>query len=193
MNKLITAAAVAALIGTSAIAGGTVVETEVVEPALTGFYLGGAYSYNTAELSSYDDRVRIVADQYNDGLTLIAGYNFNDFIAVEGRYSGLYEADYIEGNTWSIFAKPQYPVSPEVKVYGLIGFGGVTLDDVDYGTIMDNETNFQYGAGAAYAATKNVELFVDYTIVYDDNVEFLNGPRIDLTNDAVTFGANYKF
>ncbi len=194
MNKIIASAIAATVLGASAFAGGPVeVETVEVEAPLTGLYIGGAYTANSAELALGDYGMRLASGQDNDGITFIGGYNFNDFVAVEARYTSLFESDFIEGNTWSLFVKPQYPVSPEAKVYALIGYGGVTFDDIDYGNIIDDETGFQYGIGAAYSVTTNVEIFADYTVDYDDTIAYVDDVNLDLTNDALTFGVNYKF
>ncbi len=197
MNKLIASVAVAALIGTSAIAGGSVVETEVVEPALTGFYLGAGYAYTDTivdDLFYRGDQV----DGTNNGLALIAGYNINDFVAVEGRYTFISEDNFadnygytekVDGEAWSIFVKPQYSVTPEFKVYGLLGYGGVELSD-SWDATIDTD-GFQYGLGGAYAVTRNVELFADWTKAadYEDNDFML----LNINTDLYTFGANYKF
>jgi len=185
--KKILMAAVAAM--TMTFAGGNIVtEQEVqVEPALTGLYVGGGYTYIDAELASGGTTVK---ESENAG-TVLAGYNFNEYVALEGRYTFSTDINYaglntqVDGDVWGIYVKPQYPVSNDFKVYALLGYGDVIdLDDGD---------GFQYGVGAAYSATKNVEVFVDWVRAYDDKIELTSTQNADFTVDLFTFGVNYKF
>jgi len=194
MNKILTSAIAMTVLGATLSAGGQVVPEVVPEVnALSGIYIGGAYALNTTELALENYGMSLASDQDNDAITFIGGYNINDFVAVEARYTNIFESNLIEGNTWSLFVKPQYPVSPEAKVYALIGFGGTTFDNVDVGNIINDETSFKYGVGAAYSVMANVEVFVDYTVDYDDTIDEVGEADLDLTNDAITVGVNYRF
>jgi len=187
--KKILMAAVAAM--TMTFAGGNIVTASepevVVEPTLTGFYVGGGYTYIDAELASRGVTVK----ESEDAGTILAGYNYNDYVAFEGRYVFSTDIDYaglntqVDGDVWGIYVKPQYPVSGDFKVYALLGYGDVVdLDDGD---------GFQYGVGAAFSANKNVEVFVDWVRAYDDEVALTSTQNADFTIDLVTIGVNYKF
>ena len=97
--KLSVATATVLAMSTFAVAGGDIAPAvepaiEVLAPAATesGFYIGGAYSAANAEagyneswndgLSSYSENVDIDYDAF----MLQAGYQFNKYIAIEGRY-----------------------------------------------------------------------------------------------------------
>ena len=141
------------------------------------------------------------------GVTGIVGYDFNEYIAMEGRISkSFFSEDYADVTTYSLFLKPQYPVTEELKVYGLIGFGGVKVEGTDGdtpaadpgSTILD-DTSFQWGFGASYAVTENFSVFADYTSLADDAdinsrlYEYDQTTYTELSVDAVTVGATYQF
>ncbi len=194
MTKILTTALVASTI---AMAGPTVeVVPETPAPAeLTGFYIGGGHAYIDGEATDYFDTVEVT----NNALDLRAGYNFNDYIAVEGRYAigasdtvqfngfdTSFEADY---DTWGVFVKPQYPIG-DASVYALLGYGNI--DGTFNGVNELDEDGFQWGLGAKYAVTTNVEVFADYINVYDDTVT-IEGEDIDFDAYTVTVGVNYRF
>ena len=204
MTKFKGLIAAIAMATSMAVAGGAVAPVAVVEvePALTGFYLGGSYAYADNEVTAR--YVEEGIEGTNNSFGLIAGYNVNEYFAVEGRYSFLAEDDYafrqanvvvenvgeVDGSVWAIFLKPQYPVTPEFKVYGLLGYGETTLTaDED---IVSEEGAFQYGLGGAYSVTRNVEVFADWTRALDD--EFAtDGFDLEGVSDLYTVGVNYKF
>ena len=178
-----------AAMSTMAIAGGDIAPViEVTEPVagLTGFYVGGGYSYIDTSLTIQDT---IVDDGINAG-TILAGYNLNEYLAFEGRYTFSADVDFdtnhaeIDGDIWSVFVKPQYPVSEDFKVYALLGYGETQLTD---------DGTFQYGLGGAYSATTNVEVFADWVRAYDDDEVNTVIGEYDLSQDVFTIGVNYKF
>jgi len=146
-NIVLSAVAVLAM-SSFAVAGGDIAPVEepvvVPEPVVTdsGFYLGGAYSYATGE-------VTITADDANDpngfefsgdedfnDLMFQIGYKFNQYVAIEGRYWWGLDAtvdyklnlangnDYIDQsiNAFGIYVKPMYPVTDAFDIYGLLGY-----------------------------------------------------------------------
>ncbi len=188
-----------AAVGTMAMAGGNiapVVEVEV-EPALTGFYLGGGYSatYNDFEFANING-FDLGTDATHNGFTAIAGYNINEYVAVEGRYTWMATETYalateLDGNSWGVYVKPQYGFG-DAKIYGLLGYGQTTVTGSAL-DVLDNEGSFQYGVGAAYSVTRNVEVFGDWVRAYDDNTAVDELVDATATADVFTFGVNYKF
>ena len=234
--------------GTFAVAGGDIAPVEepmveVVAPVVdnSGFYIGGAYSMASAESDyAWNDFTPSIYDAQLDGvgsgeadynaLMLQVGYQFNKYIALEGRYwrsmgDGEYsyseKYDYYAGDgwypdtdsdsgddagdeltAWGIYVKPMYPVTEAFTVYGLLGYGNVTLSN-DGGDFLD-ESGFQWGAGASYAFTDNLSFFVDYVELYNDEYEYeyeyvdegRNG-RYEWWDDTkiytVNMGLTYKF
>ena len=193
-------------------AGGDIVPVPVImdEVDNSSFYVGAGL---VANLTYVDDSSFFGEEDGQEragGLGLIVGYNFNQYIAIEGRFTAtLFDEDALETTTYSIFAKPQYPVTEAFKIYGLLGFGGVNVDTTsdltgvfrpaNVNVNLVDETDFQWGLGASYAVTEEVEIFLDYT-------SLLNGADIDariyawdpkfyseINVDAITLGVTYKF
>lgn len=169
--------------GAFAAAGGDVapvepvVETPMVEESTSSFYVGLGYSYMNIDPDNS-------SEVDGDAVLLLAGYNFNKYIAVEGRYSGL--TDCLE-NT-AIYLKPMYPLGA-ISLYGLLGYGQV---DHDNGGSL-SESGFQWGIGANYEVVENIGVFVDYTSLYDDTGFDGELPNQDVLADSINVGFTYKF
>ena len=190
------------LASTLAMAGGKngqAPESEVVpiavEPALTGFYAGLGYSCLQMDIDEPAD----IDIRSMTALSIIAGYNFNEYFALEGRYSvSLGDLEVETGNTerdeaWDmsnigLYLKPQYSIDT-FTVYGLLGYGQLTLDsDTSYSV-----GSFQYGAGINMMAADNIDIYIDYRRLYDD--EDFDGISINdvVTANSYTLGVNYHF
>ncbi len=176
------------LVASALYAGGDIAPIEtpavIAETQDSGLYLGAGYSYTKVDAS-----VGIIsADDNLNAVTLVAGYKFCDYAAVEGRYStsntGNVFSDYDTNyDTYAIYAKPMYPVTSDIDVYALVGYAN--SDFVD-------ESGFSYGAGALYTIAENIEVFVDYTVLADD-VTYVATKAVDVKADAWTLGVNYRF
>ena len=180
---------------TFAIAGGDiapvepVVEVEEVVVEDNGFYLGLAYSAVGVSIDGVDT-INVGGDSDADAFMVQAGYKFNSYVALEGRYwNGNNDFD-----AWGLYVKPMYPVTDAFDVYGLLGYGNAGaahtfgIDD----KYSFDESEFQWGLGAAYSFTDNFAVFIDY-------VELANGDDIggiytnDWSADAWNFGFTYQF
>jgi len=205
---------------TFAIAGGDIAPVEpVVEEVMVeevsqgGFYLGLGYGFANMDLQlkadlplggSYTEDHSL--GNYNT-VMLQAGYEFNQYVALEGRYwIGLTESWSLDGrfgttpstdydiNTWGIYVKPQYPVTEAFDIYALLGYA-----NTDEGVSSLRDTNldgFSWGLGGSYAFTDNVSLFVDYVSMYSDSEDVPNGglpANIDVDIDTWNFGITYQF
>ncbi len=189
MKKIIAAIAAFAF-GISAFAGGDIApieeQTVVTESELSGFYAGAGYSYVDNDLGI----AGVNLTEHQNGLTILGGYNINEYVAVEGRYTFADSTDFaniidVDGDLWGIYVKPQYNISNDIKVYALLGYGDVKS--------IDNGDGFQYGLGLAYGITKNVEIFGDWIRAYDDDLFSNDDAVANGTIDVFTIGANYKF
>ena len=216
MKKFTLSVVAVMAMSTFAIAGGDVKDVEpAVEPVVevvapvvddSSFYVGLGYSYmNINEKWPYATTEGSGEQDLNgNALTVLAGYNFNKYIAVEGRYSitlGDMTAEFVEGDETDIdaelsnialYLKPMYPVG-ELTLYGLLGFGKVTLEAPNGEEF--SESGFQWGLGAGYAVTEDVGVFVDYTRLYDDK-GFDNFSEVqdrDFVIDSINVGVTYKF
>ena len=136
-------------------------------------------------------------------LMLQAGYQYNEFVALEGRYTFGLSMDYNPGTTlssnddyngdfssWGIYVKPMYPIG-DFSIYALLGYGGVMLDDLAGGDAY--EDGFQWGLGAVYAFSEEVSVFVDYVSLYDDTGFDYRAQLDDVDSDTWTLGVTYKF
>jgi opacity protein-like surface antigen len=198
MKKIQISTITLLLASTLAMAGGdiTPVEPEItapevidIKPELTGFYVGGGYTYMQM------DNAGISGDVTGNGITVLAGYNLHKYLAVEGRYSATLDDLSVDNgpdggdlSNIGLYFKPQYTID-RFKLYGLLGYGQVTLDN---GSTDYSEDGFQYGAGLSVMATDNISVYVDYTRLYDDD-DFDGMMSQDITVDAVNVGVNYNF
>ena len=128
-----------AAMSTMAIAGGDVAEVvEVAQPVDTkDFYVGGAITGSQVYVNGQSDWFNDTVDaETGYGLGIVAGYTFyraDEFTAsVEGRANGsLWEfgedADDADILSYSVLIKPQYNVTSEIGLYGLVGYGASKL------------------------------------------------------------------
>jgi len=223
MKKLTLSIAAIMAMSTFAIAGGDIapVEEPMVEVAApvvddSGFYLGLAYSYmDTERVLLYPETIDT---SWNAGM-LQAGYKFNQYIAVEGRYwLTVGDADFsstenwndglIKENeentdldTWGIYVKPMYPVTDAFDIYALLGYAQSKIEvDLSHGVgVAVDDGAFSWGLGAAYSFTENLSVFADYVVLYDDTVIPVFGGQtypdfpVDVKIDTINFGITYKF
>ena len=184
---------------TVAIAG-PVVEAQIIEPAVveteaqapSDMYFGFGYTFDSI----------ITGSQYLTGTTDSAstftqvGYNFNPYVAVEGRYSFGLETgiDTQADDTFAVYVKPQYPISADLTVYGLLGYAW-SIADGDYVAGIEF-TGFAYGLGAKYALFTDVDVFADYTNVYSEEKTIgtvVGGVDVDEDLYSINVGVTYKF
>ncbi|QFR43536.1 outer membrane protein [Sulfurimonas xiamenensis] len=195
----------------------------------SGFYIGGAYSLVNSEMSVHRDYGYIEGNDYDrydsyevdtNAYMLQAGYQFNQYIAIEGRYWNAmdseknsysrytngeldYSNDYSDGDwsAWGIYVKPMYPVTETFSVYALLGYGNVSIKDEwsDDKSLLD-ENVFQWGIGASYSITENTSFFIDYVrLCKDEGDTYVDGGYdyntydLDITIDTVNIGLSYKF
>ncbi|MCD6654284.1 MAG: porin family protein [Sulfurovum sp.] len=219
MKTITMALASLAIMTNMSIAGGDTGKNiaEPLEPVveipqvdkLTGFYVGAGmvllknedtFEGNGRQAGTGSQRTNDRDVDWN-GATLLAGYEFNSYLAIEARYAfsigdatidqngHKYDIDADMENV-GIYLKPMYPIG-DFTVYGLLGYGQTTLEYE--GSEEQSDSGFQWGLGGSYNITNKVSLFADYTLYYDDeNFD----ERADGWNDkfdAISFGLIYKF
>ena len=203
------------IVAGSLYAGGDIVPVAPVAPVAnecgTGFYVGAG----AAIQRMYAGKSSWTA--YEDGqdktvpLLGILGYKFNCYLAVEGRVSQtVYEEDYADILTYSIFIKPMYPVTEDINVYALIGYGVVDAEYTDgrapapknlIGQTIVDKGAFQWGFGASYDITDSWSIFADYTMlmhkqsVSPRKLYYYDTPnRWDqISDDSINVGVTYSF
>ena len=199
--KNITLSALAVVTLTSfGFAGGDIEAVPMVmeEGSTVSFYVGAGLSVVSARGS--DSSLNFFSGESGQdrlgNITLLAGYNLNEYIAVEGRYTtSIAYDDNIDMDGWSLFVKPQYPVSEAFSVYALLGYGGVNLFGVSGSSVIIDvdDTGFQWGLGLSYDVTENIEIFVDYTNLANDMDGIYRTSLTEADTDALTVGLTYSF
>jgi len=184
-------------------AGGDIAPVPVVlEEAAAPYYVGIALANTSTRgseigLNFFDEKAgqdRLL------NITFNAGYEFNEYIAVEGRYTtDIAQQDSVDDmNGWSLFLKPQYPVSQDFTVYALLGFGGVTLEgNRNYYPVDVDDSGFQWGLGVSYSLQSytgyGISIFADYTSLANDMDGVYGDYDLGADVDALTVGLNYQF
>ena len=184
-------AAIAAM--TVAVAGPSVGTYQAPSVVDSGPYVGIGYGFGTTSVSvdGFGSN-SLVGTTDSDNVFIQAGYNFNSFVAVEGRYGYGVENgfDNTSVDTFALYAKPQFPVTSELNVYGLLGYAWSTsYCDTCFDTDFDG---LAYGLGASYEVTPKVEVFVDYTNVYQDTVA-IGYADVDQDLYSVNVGVTYAW
>ena len=200
-NTILSLVLILALSGTS-YAGGDIVPVEPAAEAPSvidnsAFYLG--LGFGSASVT--DDFTS--EDISNNTVMLQAGYQYNEYVALEGRYTFGFSTDYDPGTTgnlssdydgdfssWGLYVKPMYPIG-DFTLYALLGYGGVMLDDLVLGDAYEN--GFQWGLGAGYAFTEEITVFADYVSLYDDTGFDYRAQNHEIDSDTWTIGMSYKF
>jgi opacity protein-like surface antigen len=197
MKKVLLSLAVLSSLG---FAGGNyapvVTPIPVVEESQNGFYAGLALSaVSTRDSAVSLDFFNVKSGQDRLGnITFQAGYNYNEYVAFEGRYTTTFsDEDLVKMNGWSLFIKPQYPVSEKFNIYALLGFGGVSLDPVNNSGVNVDDTSFQWGLGLNYEVVDNVFIFADYTSLANDMEGLYYNGALEIDADAITIGLSYQF
>ncbi len=205
MNKVKLSIVALLLSSTYVVAGGDITpiiepevivpEVIVVESELTGFYAGLGYSCLQMGLDQpYLDMRAMTA------LSVEAGYNFNQYLAVEARYTASigditiknaqgveHDTDTIDMQNIGVYVKPQYTMN-QFSIYGLLGYGQFSIDN---GNSL-SEASIQYGLGANVMVSTNIGIFADFRRLYDDETGF-DILSEEIMANSYTVGVNYHF
>ena len=163
-----------AIVLTGFVFGGESIAPISSEPVaeVSFWYAGGAIIYHrTYSGDKHWFNESIATQDETGGLTAIVGYNYNDYLAFEGRVSGtFFSKDYSDSTNYGIYVKPYYKFIDDehrsteeqsgfFSVYGLLGLGVVKVKAADGAipahqedigkTILD-ESSFQWGLGLSY-------------------------------------------
>ena len=86
------------------------------------------------------------------GGVIRAGYDFNQYIGLEARGLKTFGNDvFSEVTHYGVYVKPQYHISPQSNIYGLLGYGKTKVDYTN-GILSSqtDENSFAYGVGFEY-------------------------------------------
>lgn len=183
-----------------AYAGGNYIEAEPIPiPMLddSAYYVGAAVG------QGYVNDEQSKEEMTSTTLMLQAGYQYNKYIGIEGRYSFGFNMDYDPGLTgnspsdydgdfsaWGIYMKPMYAIG-DFSLYALLGYGGVSLDSLEFGDAY--EDGFHWGLGASYTFEETIVVFADYVKLYDDEGFDYRAVLEDVDADTWNIGVSYKF
>jgi opacity protein-like surface antigen len=203
---------------TFALAGGDIAPVEPVietpvEYDASAFYIGLGYGGMKAKLGHDHTFFKDESDTFNQ-VMFQAGYNFNEYIAVEGRYywgtdnnswnwyDGITRNPFrvgqsVSADSWDIFVKPMYPVTDSFDIYALLGYGE-TAFNYSWGrnTNFGDTGGFAWGLGVKYDFSDSWSVFVDYVDQADNNIDIYYGlipTNIDLDFDTWSVGVSYTF
>jgi len=141
---------------------------------------------------SLNDEVNLFEDKFNqdrqDAITLVAGYNFMEYLGAELRASLAVAGDDYGNDKlreYGIYLKPQYDIlqsssnTGSLNIYGLLGYSSINLSDPSPIRFKGTNSGFSYGGGLDYGITENISVFTDY-------VNYLS----DKSGSDSTWGAN---
>ena len=124
---------------------------EVLPPL--GLYIGGGFTYAKSECKC-DSRVKFsdgsvgkVHEGKSYGVNLKAGFDFNEYIGVEGKY--LYTPWGDKEKTlkhYGLYLKPNIAVTDSIDAYALLGYGKTNCETLD-----KSFKGFAWGVGTEYS------------------------------------------
>ncbi len=139
------------------------------------------------------------------------GYNFNKYIAVEGRAGfGITDADHDGGGTselkenYGIYLKPQLPLGDKVSLFGLAGYAKAKVESTggSTGSLIGevNEGSPSFGLGLEFnindrwsVVAEGVRLLHGVDNVYNTVGSTTTSNEDDINLDTYGLGVNYKF
>jgi len=156
MKKICITLSTVIALGTSSYAGGKSVEPAeesvatipaVISPLPLYVGLGLVASAVSKDCPCAEDRQK---DMTYGGL-LRVGWDFNQYIGIEARYANAsIEKDFSTTTHYGIFAKPQYHITNQMNVYGLLGYGQTSVEGCGLNDGKLEESGLSYGLGFEY-------------------------------------------
>ena len=177
-------------------------EVPVVVEDNSAFYVGIGYGY----FDQQNDNIAPTGDNVEfeaNSILLQAGYQYNQYVALEGRYwigvGDIDQSGYNAGtrsgdfDAWGLYVKPMYPVTNDFDIYALLGYADNTID-IDNSGSWETD-GFSWGIGAQYDVMDNVLIFADYVSMASEDTVSVNGIDRDTDIDLYTIniGVSYKF
>lgn len=135
-----------------------------------------------------------IAEDHRYGGILRIGMDFNEYLGVEARIlKSLESGVFSETTHYGIYLKPQFSLSEDLKIYGLLGYGTTEIDYTN--GIRDSSTDesgVAYGAGVEYRLSRDEDgnawsLWADYSRVLKDK------GAVHSTVDVFAAGGMYHF
>ncbi|GAB57732.1 porin family protein [Rheinheimera nanhaiensis] len=174
-----------------------------VQADTQNFYVGG--QYNKTTLEEKDSGYSVSVDF--GSLSALAGYQFNDYFAVEARLgTGINDKSFSEDGYKESFgvnlqtmlvAKARYQLSSEFSVFALAGYSKTEFEYKETGpsysfSEKDSLTGLALGIGGEFRFANNVAVNVEYVMLPDET--FRDGPySFKLEANNLSVGVNYYF
>ncbi len=178
---------------------------------ISPWYLGGGLVW--AKLGGCDLEPGCSYEDTTYGAMLRGGYEFNEYFGIEARGLRTFLDEGPFGGTplqhVGLYAKPQYPMSEQLNLYGLLGYGYTeNLGNGGRLNYFDNDHGFSAGIGLEYDLSDRDGDFDengDYDREFDGYADqgrgwslFLDYQRLLIKSDvpdmdAVSFGLRYDF
>ena len=159
----------------------------VLAPLSPAYYIGGgvAIAGLSRDCSCSNDRLK----DMTYGLALRAGVDIIDYIGIELRYLNTFvEEDFSSMDHYGLYLKPHFEITPEVSVYGLIGYGKTTVDyEVGRRNSTLSKSDVAYGAGLEFALQDNIGVWADISHLLSGEGKF------DTDLNVATVGVLYRF
>ncbi|OEE81967.1 hypothetical protein A1OQ_20435 [Enterovibrio norvegicus FF-162] len=154
--------------------------------AVADLYAGAMVSYANVESRPSSDAA--IQEATPILLQAQAGYFFNDYLALEGRYgTSLQRTDGMAVNSVaSAYVKGNIPVTNQIAMYALAGYVATDIDNAMSGSVSESGASF--GLGMHYALSSETAV----------TFEFINVPSSGSNNDnvglsALNLGFQYRF
>ena len=163
---------------------------------LKGLYLGAALSTVSVRDSNVDLNFfsEEIAQDRLGNLTLVAGYEFNEYFSTELRYTTrIVDDNIVDMSGISLLAKPQYTIYDQTKIYALLGFGSNSIDGTRSDIVEVDESSFQWGLGISYDINNNISIYADYLNLGTELEGVFYNNANEISVDALTIGVNYNF
>jgi len=161
-----------------------------------GLYVGGGLTYAKSECQC-DTDVRFAdgtTSNKNEGKTygvnIKAGYDFNEYIGIEGKY--IYTPWGDKEKTlkhYGLYVKPNMPVTNNIDAYALLGYGKTECETLD-----EDFKGFAWGLGTEYSlGTKNSGLKEGWGVYAEYLRPIKKSGAKDVKADTLSAGVTYHF
>lgn len=180
-----------------------IVSSFAAQADMQNLYVGG--QYNKTTLKEKDSGYSASVDFAS--LTALAGYKFNDYIAVEARLgtgvddkssrNGSYKESFGVDMQTMLLAKASYNLSQEFALFGVAGYSKTEFEykesDTSYSfSESDSLNGLALGIGAEFKFANNVAVNLEYVMLPDKT--YRDGAySFKLEANNLSLGVNYYF